>query len=63
MKWENPAVVSAILLERAILKEYRTALAEEWAGRRDNEFMLELRQRMREQGFRIAALKRVLRRN
>ena len=58
-RYENPAVVSAILLEQAILKEYRKALVEEWKGRRRGSFMTELRGQIRTQGFRIAALKRI----
>lgn len=58
-RYENPAVVSAILLEQAILKEYRKALVEEWKGRRRRDFMTELRQQIRTQAFRIAALKRM----
>lgn len=59
MRYENPAVVSAILLERAILKELKAALVEEWRGRRRHDFMTELRGEIRTQGFRIAALKRI----
>lgn len=55
-------VVAAILLEQAILKEYRKALVEEWKGRRRHPFMEELRGQIRAQGFRIAALKRINRR-
>ena len=58
----SQSVVSAILLEQAILKEYRKALVEEWKGRRRGPFMSELRQQIRTQGFRIAALKRMNRR-
>lgn len=57
----NQTITAAILLERAILMEYRKALAEEWRGRRRGPFMEELRQQIRTQGFRIAALKRMKR--
>lgn len=58
---ENPAVVGAILLEQAILKELKKALVEEWRGRRRGPFMTELRQQIRTQAFRIAALRRMKR--
>lgn len=57
----NQTITTAILLERAILLEYRKALVEEWRGRRRGPFMEELRQQIRTQGFRIAALKRMKR--
>lgn len=52
-------ITAAIRLEQAILSEYRQALAEEWHGRRRGGFMNELRQQIRMQGFRIAAMKRI----
>lgn len=52
-------IIAAILLERAILREYREALVAEWKGRRRGWFMDELRHQIRSQGFRIAALKRI----
>lgn len=55
----NQTIIAAILLEQAILKEFRQALAEEWRGRRRGDFMNELRHQIRAQGFRIAALKRM----
>ena len=55
----DPRIVAAILLERAILRQYRQALVEEWKGRRRADFLIELRQQIRAQGFRIAALKRI----
>lgn len=55
----NQAIIAAILLEQAILKELKAALVEEWRGRRRGPFMTELRQQIRTQAFRIAALKRM----
>ena len=55
----NQAIIAAILLEQAILKELKAALVEEWKGRRRGPFMTELRQQIRTQAFRIAALKRM----
>lgn len=55
----NQAIIAAILLEQAILRELKAALVEEWKGRRRGPFMTELRQQIRTQAFRIAALKRM----
>lgn len=48
-----------IELERAVLKELKKALLENYKGRRDWGFHNQLKEAIRLQGIRIAALRRV----
>ncbi len=51
---------AALELEQGILLELKAAMLERWkAGKRD-EFTSELRRQIRTQGFRIAAIKRMI---